>query len=87
MAVLRFGIAKNVYICTCMDETLDIHNLSPAGAEQPAFPAAIWLEEVDPADQDTALSARASKPNIQSNSKHALPFGAQICTARTYSVF
>lgn len=59
------------------------HN-SEASSE--AFPVDDYIIEVDPVDL-IAEDDYTSKPQSQTNSKHAFPFGAQISTPCTYGVF
>lgn len=71
-----------------MDETSVEQIECTPTLEAVAFPIELWVEEIDPADAEAKLvSHMTSKPLAQSKSKYAFPFGAQICTARTYSVF
>ena len=51
-----------------------------------AFPIEDYILEVDPVDL-IAEDDYTSKPQSQTNSKHAFPFGAQISTPCTYGVF
>ncbi|MCH1533932.1 MAG: hypothetical protein L7S65_03130 [Schleiferiaceae bacterium] len=51
-----------------------------------AFPVDDYIIGVDPVDL-IAEEDYTSKPQSQSNSKHAFPFGAQISTPCTYGVF
>lgn len=50
------------------------------------YPVEDFILEIDPADVTTAMDS-STKPQAQSKSKHAFPFGAQISTPRTYGVF
>ena len=50
------------------------------------FPIEDFISEIDPSDVVTAMDS-SSKPQAQSKSKHAFPFGVQISTPRTYCVF
>ena len=50
------------------------------------YPVDDFILEIDPADVTTAMES-STKPQAQSKSKHAFPFGAQISTPRTYCVF
>ncbi len=71
-----------------MDEIIVEHYESTFATEAAGFPVEQWVDEVDPVDASSKLvSNMTSKPLAQSKSKHAFPFGAQISTARTYSVF
>ena len=51
-----------------------------------SFPIEDYILEVDPVDLITE-DDYTSKPQSQTNSKHAFPFGAQISTPCTYGVF
>ena len=51
-----------------------------------SFPIKDYILKVDPVDL-IAEDDYTSKPQSQSNSKHAFPFGAQISTPCTYGVF
>ena len=51
-----------------------------------SFPIEDYILKIDPVDF-IAKDAYTSKPQSQTNSKHAFPFGAQISTPCTYGVF
>ena len=51
-----------------------------------SFPIQDYILKIDPVDF-IAEDDYTSKPQSQSNSKHAFPFGAQISTPCTYGVF
>ena len=55
-------------------------------ASPEAYPVDDYIIEVDPVDL-IAEDDYTSKPQSQTNSKHAFPFGAQISTPCTYGVF
>lgn len=55
-------------------------------ASTEAFPVDDYIIEVDPVDL-IAEDDYTTKPQSQTNSKHAFPFGAQISTPCTYGVF
>ena len=62
---------------------IDNNNSLSTGEE---FPIEDFISEIDPSDVVTAMDS-SSKPQAQSKSKHAFPFGVQISTPRTYCVF
>ena len=66
-------------------QTQDIQNQGVISTAE-EFPVNDFVCEIDPSDVVTAMDS-SSKPQAQSKSKHAFPFGAQISTPRTYCVF